>query len=195
MARHMAIAATCAAIKGLLSETYPRAEFGTKLKIDTIQPKDVATLSDEGIAILLWRVTINTQRRGLPPRIDAEGRSFKPSLPVDLHIMLLPYASNAERQHRILGWMMRAMADAGGINSGQLNHYLSETNVFPAIESIEPICEPLATADYITMWSRIEKAPLGINYLVRMVLLDSEAPLGSGAPVVDRVIKAGVPVG
>lgn len=195
MARHMAIAAACAAIKGLLSETYPRAEFGTKLKIDTVQPKDVATLSEEGIAILLWRVTINTQRRGLPPRIDADGRQFKPSLPVDLHIMLLPYASNAERQHRILGWMMRAMADAGGINSGQLNHYLSETNVFPAIESIEPVCEPLAVADYITMWSRIEKAPLGINYLVRMVLLDSEVSLSTGAPVVERVFEAGVPAG
>jgi len=193
MARHMAIAATCAAIKGLLSETYPRAEFGTKLKIETIQPKDVATLSDEGIAILLWRVTINTQRRGLPPRTDADGRVFKASLPVDLNILLLPYATNAERQHRILGWMMRAMADAGAINAGQLNHYLSEVTVFPAVESIEPVCDPLATADYITMWSRIEKAPLGINYLVRMVLLDSEVALNVGEPVIERVIKAGGP--
>jgi hypothetical protein len=193
MARHMAIAAVCAAIKGLLSETYPRAEFGTKLNIDTIQPSGVADLTDEGIAILLWRITINQQRRGLPPRTDAQGRTFKPSLPVDLHIMLLPYAKDAERQHRILGWMMRAMADAGGLNSGQLNHYLSETDVFPAIESVEPVCEPLAVADYITMWSRIEKAPLGVNYLVRMVLLDSEAQLSSGAPVIDRAIKAGVP--
>ncbi|WP_285711007.1 DUF4255 domain-containing protein [Erythrobacter oryzae] len=193
MARHMAIAAVCAAIKGVLSETYPRSQFGTKLKIDTIQPKDVATLSDEGIAILLWRVTVNTQRRGLPPRVDADGRTFRPSLPLDLHIMMLPYATNAERQHRILGWMMRAMADAGAINAGQLNHYLSETDVFPAIESVEPVCDPLATADYITMWSRIEKAPLGINYLVRMVLIDSEMSLDTGAPVVERVIKAGVP--
>lgn len=193
MARHMAIAAVGAAIKGLLSETYPRADFGTKLKIETVQPKDVAGLSEEGIAILLWRVTINTQRRGLPPRVDAEGRTFKASLPIDLHFMLLPYATNAERQHRILGWMMRAMADAGGLNSGQLNHYLSETNVFPAIESIEPVCEPLAVADYITMWSRIEKAPLGVNYLVRMVLLDSEAQLSTGAQVIDRAHEAGVP--
>jgi hypothetical protein len=193
MARHMAIAAVCAAIQGMLSETYPRSQFGTKLKIETIQPKEVEKLNEEGIAILLWRVTINTQRRGLPQRVDPQGRAFKPSLPVDLHIMLLPYASNAERQHRILGWMMRAMADAGGLNSGQLNHYLSETDVFPAIESIEPVCEPLAVADYITMWSRIEKAPLGVNYLVRMVLLDSEAELSSGAAVVDRAAKAGVP--
>lgn len=195
MARHMAIAAACAAIKGLLGETYPRDVFGTKLKIDTIQPKEVADLTDEGIAILLWRVTINTQRRGLPPRVDADGRTFKPSLPVDLHIMLLPYATNAERQHRILGWMMRKMADAGTISAGQLNHYLSETDVFLAIESIEPVCDPLGTADYITMWSRIEKAPLGINYLVRMVMLDSEVMLETGKPVVERVIKAGEPVG
>ncbi|MEY4952000.1 MAG: hypothetical protein RL299_424, partial [Pseudomonadota bacterium] len=70
---------------------------------------------------------------------------------------------------------------------------LSETNVFPAIESIEPVCEPLAVADYITMWSRIEKAPLGVNYLVRMVLLDSEAQLSTGAQVIDRAHEAGVP--
>lgn len=193
MARHMAIAAACAAIKGLLTESYPRSEFGSQLNIDTIQPRDVAALEKEGIAILLWRVTINTQRRGLPPRVDAAGRTFKPSLPVDLNIMLLPYAKDAERQHRLLGWMMRTMADAGTITAGQLNHYLSEPDVFLAFESIEPVCDPLTTADYITMWSRIEKAPLGINYLVRMVLLDSERPLELGAPVVERVIEAGAP--
>ena len=192
MAHYRAIAAVSATIAGMLKEAYPRSEFGNSLNIATIQPGEVSGLADEGIAVMLWRVTINTQRRNLPNRTDALGRVFKPSLPVDLSVMLLPYAKSAERQHRLLGWAMRALADAGGLTDGQLNHYLSETDIFDPAESIELVCDPLSVADYITLWSRIEKAPLSINYLVRMTLLDSERELQIAAPTIERVFEAGV---
>lgn len=191
MAHYRAVAAVCAAIRGLLKETYPRAEFGTKLEIDTVQAKDVANLGKEGIAILLWGVTINTQRRSLPPRTDLLGRTFKSSLPIDLSVMLLPYAETAERQHRLLGWAMRALADSSGLAAGQLNNYLAETDVFADIECVDLVCDPLGVADYLALWSRIEKAPLSVNYLVRMVMLDSQLELTSGAPVIERSFEVG----
>lgn len=191
MANYRAVAAVCDAIRGLLKESYPRAEFGTKLEIETIQAKDVAGLSKEGIAILLWRVTVNTQRRNMPPRTDLFGRTFKPSLPLDLSIMLLPYADNAQRQHRLLGWAMRALADYSGLAAGQLNYYLAEPDVFADIECVDLVCDPLGVADYLALWSRIEKAPLSVNYLVRMVMLDSQQELTSGPPVVERSFEVG----
>lgn len=192
MAHYRALSAVAATIAGMLKEMYPRSEFGTKLVIDTVQPADTATLTGEGIGVMLWRVTVNSQRRNMPPRTDATGRVFKPSLPLDLGVMLLPYAKSAERQHRLLGWSMRAMADAGGLTAGQLNHYLAETDIFLPDESLELVCDPLSTADYITLWSRIEKVPLNVNYLVRAVLLDSQREIIAGAPVVEREIIAGV---
>ena len=191
MAHYRAIAAVTATIASMLKETYPHSEFGTKLNIETIQPGAVASLSEEGIAIMLWRVTMNTQRRNLPPRTARDGRVYKPSLPVDLSIMLLPYAKSAERQHRLLGWMMRALADAGGLTAGQLNHYLAEPDIFDPAESVEFVCDPLSVNDYLTLWARIEKAPLSVNYLVRMVLLDSAQELAQGAPVLEREFSAG----
>lgn len=191
MAQYRAVAAVCKALRDVLKETYPRAEFGTKLEIETIQAKDVPDLSKEGIAILLWRVTINTQRRNLPPRTDLLGRTFKPSLPLDLSVMLLPYAASAERQHLLLGWAMRALADSSGLAAGQLNNALAHTDVFADIECVDLVCDPLSVADYLALWSRIEKAPLSVNYLVRMVMLDSQQELTSGAPVIERTFEVG----
>lgn len=196
MAHYRAIAAALAAIEGLLNERYPRDEegFGGSLEIGRIQPKDIETFTaagPAGIGILLWRVTINQQRRMLPPRTDVMGRRFKASIPVDLSILLVPYAASAETQHRILGWAMRTLADAGPLKATQLNEYLKEDDVFAETEEVDLVCDPLPLADYLTLWDRLKKQPLSLNYLVRMVLLDSADELFEAPAVVEREFLVG----
>ncbi|MEO6092078.1 MAG: Pvc16 family protein [Novosphingobium sp.] len=200
MAHYRAIAAALAAIEGLLDERYPRDEegFSGSLDIRRIQPKDIETLSASGpagIAILLWRVTINQQRRMLPPRTDLFGRRFKSSIPIDLSILLIPFAASAEVQHRILGWTMRALADAGPLKAAQLNQYLKEDDVFADTEELDLVCDPLPVPDYLSLWDRLKKHPLAVNYLVRMVLLDSADELVEAPAVVERefVVGSAVP--
>jgi len=196
MAHYRAIAAALAAIEGLLNERYPRDEegFGGSLAISRIQPKDIesfTTAGPAGIGILLWRVTINQQRRMLPPRTDLMGRRFKSPLPVDLSILLVPYATSAEVQHRILGWAMRALADAGPLKATQLNEYLKEDDVFAATDEVDLVCDPLPLGDYLALWDRLKKQPLSINYLMRMVLLDSADELFEAPAVVEREFLVG----
>ncbi|MFA6115187.1 MAG: DUF4255 domain-containing protein [Sphingomonas sp.] len=192
MAQHQAIAAVAAAIRGLIRERYPRDAFNT-LTVEMYQAKEIEKgLTGDGFAILPWRVTINTQRRGRGPRVDIFGRRFRPSLPIDLSFLIIPVASSAEKQLRMLGWVMRALEDAGPITAAQLNDYLTEDNIFTVEEDVDLVCDPLALADQLNMWDRIRKHPLFVNYLVRMVLIDSNQALDDNGEVLERGFGVGM---
>lgn len=191
MASYPAIAAVAATMRGLLHERYPRAEFGNAIVIKTIQPKDIEGLAGEGIAILLWRIAMNTQRRGLAPRTDLLGRRFKASLPVDVSILLIPHADDPEKQLRLAAWAMRALADAGPLSPTQLNNYLAEDQIFSDTEEVDLICDPLSVVDYLSLWDRLKKFPLSVNYVARMLLIDSQQQLTEAAPVVERQFDVG----
>lgn len=192
MASHRAIAAAGAAIRGLIRERYPRDDFGT-LVVECYQAKEVEKgLSSDGFAILLWRVAINCQRRARGPRTDVFGRRFKPSLPIDLSFLVVPVASAAEKQLRMLGWVMRALEDSGRLTAAQLNHYLAEDDIFAPGEEVDLVCDPLSVADQLTLWDRLRRHPLSANYLMRMLLLDSAETIEEGGPVLERAFEGGV---
>lgn len=192
MAKHQALAAIGAAIRGLVQERYPRDEFDT-LDVQLIQFSDIEKgLAGEGFGILLWRVAINLQRRARGPRTDIFGNRFRPSLPVDLSFLIVPYAADAEKHLRMLGWAMRALEDAGTLTASQLNHYLQESDVFAPEEDVELVCDPLAVGDHLSMWDRMRKhPPIGAFYLVRMALLDSDQQIHEYPQVVERDFQAG----
>jgi hypothetical protein len=192
MAKHQALAAIGAAIRGLVLERYPRDEFDA-LDVQLIQFSDIEKgLSGEGFGILLWRVAINLQRRARGARTDIFGNRFRPSLPVDLSFLIVPYAADAEKHLRMLGWAMRALEDAGTLTASQLNHYLQESDVFAPEEDVELVCDPLAVSDHLSMWDRMRKhPPIGAFYLVRMALLDSDQPIHEYPQVVERDFQAG----
>ena len=192
MAQHQAIAAVAAAIRGLLRERYPRDAFDT-LTVEMYQAKDIEKgLTVDGFAILPWRVAINTQRRARAPRVDIFGRRFRPSLPLDLSFLIIPVASSPEKQLRMLGWMMRALEDAGSITAAQLNDYLTEDSIFSVEEDLDLVCDPLSVVDQLSMWDRIRRHPLFVNYLVRMVLIDSNQALDDTGIVLERGFGVGI---
>jgi len=192
MAQHQAIAAVAAAIRGLLRERYPRDAFDT-LTVEMYQAKDIEKgLTVDGFAILPWRVAINTQRRTRGPRVDIFGRRFRPALPLDLSFLIIPVASSTEKQLRMLGWMMRALEDAGSITAAQLNDYLTEDGIFSVEEDVDLVCDPLSVVDQLSMWDRIRRHPLFVNYLVRMVLIDSNQALDDTGIVLERGFGVGI---
>lgn len=192
MARHQAIAAVAAALRGLIRERYPRDDFGT-LTVEFYQARDVEKgIAGDGFAILLWRVAVNLQRRGRGPRVDIFGRRFKPSLPLDLSFLVIPVATSPEKQLRMLGWVMRALEDSSAITASQLNDYLTEDDIFTVDEDVDLVCDPLSVADQLTMWDRIRKHPLFANYLMRMVLVDSEQSFEEAGAVLERGFEVGI---
>jgi hypothetical protein len=192
MANYRAIAATSTALAGLIRDRYPRDEFGQGLGIDLYQTRDFETPMQDGFSIYLYRVAVNGAVRNLTLRRSADGRRYRPSLPLDLYYMVTPWAQDVERQHRMLGWVMRLMEDQGVLSAGHLNHYMPETDTFKPNEGVEIICEPLALTDYLTLWDRLRpRLPPSATYALRMVLVDSDVHVPDGVPVQTRRLDVG----
>ena len=192
MANYRAIAAASATILGLLRDRFPNDDFGGPLNIELYQAKDFTSPMKEGIAICLWRVAPNISRRALGPRTDIHGRRFKPSLPIDLFYLLVPFADDAERQQRLLGWMLRAMHELGPLVASELNHFLAESDIFAEAESLDMVNDPLSIADQLSLWDRIKHMPPAATYAMRMLLLDSDERLDEYPIVTEREIDMGV---
>src|SRR5262249_35355212 len=147
---------------------------------------DFETPLGNGFSVFLYRVSINGSVRNLTLRRTPDGRRFRPSLPLDLHYLITPWAEDTERQHRILGWVMRMLEDVGPLTASHLNHYIGETDTFARTESIDIVCDPLALTDYLTVWDRLRKLPPSATYVLRMLLVDSNAGFDEGALVQTR---------
>ena len=192
MANYRAIAATSTALAGLVRDRYPRPEFGTGLEVSLYQTRDFEHPMQEGFSIYLYRVSINGAIRNMTLRRSPDGRRFRPSVPVDLQYMITPWATDVERQQRMLGWVMRMMEDTGVLSAGHLNHYMAETDTFGPNEGIELVCDPLSLTDYLTLWDRLRpRMPTSVTYTLRMVLIDSEVRVGDAAPVQTRLLDMG----
>jgi len=192
MANYRAIAAASTTMLGLLRDRFPSADFGGPLQIELYQAKDFGTPMKEGIAICLWRVAPNVSRRTLGPRTDIHGRRFKPSLPIDLYYLMVPFAEQAERQQRLLGWLLRAMQDLGPLVASELNHFLAESDIFAEAETLDLVNDPLVIADQLTLWDRIRQMPPCATYAMRMLLLDSDVALDEYPIVVERDLDLAV---
>ncbi len=176
---------------GLIEEHCPRAllispEFKLYHAADFERPMS------EGFSLFLYRVSINASVRNLPPRRTADGRRYRPSLPLDLHYLLTPWAGDGERQQRMLGWGMRFLEDLGTLPAGLLNHYVQETDSFRPEEAVEIVCDPLPLQDYVNLWDKLKpKMQTSITYALRMVMLDSSIESPGYGLVQTREFAAG----
>ena len=192
MARFQAIAGVSATLLGLLRDSYPREEFGTSLLFQLYQPKDFDEPMKEGIALFLWRTAPNGNRRNYPSRTDRFGRKFRGSVPIDLYYLIVPFADQAERQQRLLGWLIGAMHELGPMVPAHLNHYLAESDIFAEAESLDAVAEPLSVTDYLTLWDRLKRLPPAMTYAVRLLLIDSDKPLDEYPLVEERHLDFGI---
>ncbi len=188
MATWNAIAATSRAILGLLEDAYPRERFG-RLVFAPFHVNDYTGEKPvpDGFTLCLYRVGVNGTLRNLPPRAGPDGIRYRPSLPLDLHYLLTPWAVDVEKQQRLLGWSMRQIEDAAILPAGLLNRYLQEPDVFRSDETVELVSDPLALADFTNVWDKLKpRMQTSMTYVARMVLIDSDIDLREGPLVQTR---------
>lgn len=190
MATWNAIAATTHAILGLLEDAYPR-DFG-KLTFAPAQISDFSNdkIPPDGFTLSLYRVTANGSIRNQPPRVGADGVRYRPSLAVDLQYLLTPWAANAEKQQRLLGWAMRQLEDNAILPAGLLNRFLREPDVFRSTETVELVLDPLSLADFTSVWDKLKpRIQTSVLYVAKPILIDSDLELREGPPVHTRVFE------
>ena len=196
MANFRAIAAVSNALAGLIRDRWAKEiqnagtqNAGTRNAgtVTIYQPRSFdAPMTDEGFSILLFRVAVNGSVRNLTYRRDPDGRRFRPSLPLDLHYLITPWAGDGEVQHGMLGWVMRMLEDQGSLSASHLNDYIGKPDVFAPNEAADIVCDPLALNDYLTLWDRLKNLPASATYVLRMVVIDSDQVIDDGPPVQTR---------
>ncbi|GJH13053.1 hypothetical protein CBA19CS11_29465 [Caballeronia novacaledonica] len=181
----------------LIEEQCPRGEFTTAPQFQLYQSHDFGRVNiGEGFSLMLYRVTINGARNQTPRR-GPDGLRRRPALPLDLHFLLTPWAGEAERQMRLLGWAMRFIEDNASIPANELNHSLTlrDRPAFNPDESVELYCDPPGLADYLGLWDKYKNRwQTSVTYLARMVQLESDLPVPDEALVRTRDLRCGVEV-
>jgi hypothetical protein len=193
MAQYNAIRAVGESVLELMREACPVAD----LQLGASPPFKLASLGSltvdqtpppDGFYLVLWRVGIGGSPRNLPPRRARDGRVYKPSLPVDLYFLMLPIASEADKQTQMLGWALTFLHQLPALSGEVINRYTKGSPaIFQPEESVELIADPLSTVDYLSLWDRVKSGfQAGMTYVARMVLLDIDQPEPTGALVTER---------
>lgn len=177
MAAPYAIAAVGQAILAVLAAARPAPEFSGAL-FELYQAKNIQSPMNEGISLYLHRITPATTVRNLPPRVAPDGRRFRPSVPIDLHYLLIPWAQDAFKQQRLLGWAIRVLEDTRVLHSSLLNAHGPESDLFASGESLDVLMETLSLQDLHAIWE-ITKPNMqpSVGYVVRMLALESRLEL------------------
>jgi hypothetical protein len=192
VATYNAIAAIGEALVDLLKNASRQTSEFSTIAVELYQASDLQRPGlKEGVSLYLYRVAVNGTRRNRSPRIGRDGKRYRPSLPLDLHYLLTPWAETAGRQQRLLGWCMRELEDASILSAGLLNHHGPEHDTFDSSETVELICEPLTLEDMGNIWEAFKtNLQLSAAYVVRMIALDSDVPLPEVRTVQTRVLEA-----
>jgi hypothetical protein len=191
LATYRAIATVGQALAGLLKDASAGTEFDG-FRFELYQAGDFKTEAavKEGVTVYLYRVSINTALRSLPPKTAPDGQRYRAALPVDVYYLLTPWAKSAAKQQRLLGWAMRKLQDVTILPASLLNHYVPEGDTFRRHETVELLCETVSLQDMTNILDTIElDQQLSVAYCARMVLLESEVPLGEAPPVQTRVFE------
>lgn len=191
MASYRAIAATSLAIIGLLKDACPKSEF-EQAGFELYQASNYEDPMSEGVSLMLYRVTVNSTLRNLPPRGAPDGTRYRPSLPLDLHYLLTAWALGPEKQQRILGWAMRILEDSPTIPPGVLNKYIDMPDTFRPDEAVDLVCDPLSVQDLTSVWDKLKpKCQTSVTYVARMIAIDSDVEMTDGKLVQTRTYDAG----
>jgi hypothetical protein len=191
MATYQAIAATGAAILGLLKAARPKDGFDNAQFL-LYQSSDFQNPMDEGISLYLYHVAVNTTRRSRQPRIGPDGRRYRAPLPVDLRYLLVPWAKSATKQQQLLGWSMRVLENTPILSSSLLNHYSTEPETFAPTETVELISEPISLQEIVNIWDAFKPSlQVSVAYVARMILIDSDEEIPDASPVQTRVFDFG----
>jgi hypothetical protein len=194
LATYRAIAATGLAICGLLKSSFPAAEF-PDADFKLYKPNDFDSPMANGVSLYLYKVQVNTSRRNLPPVVASDGKRYRPPLPLDLHYLLTPWATDAEVQQRLLGWAMRELENTPILPSNLLNDAIQEVDTFRPNETVELICEAISLQDMNTLWDGFKanktNQHLSVTYVARMLLIESAVEMTEHPPVQTRVTELG----
>jgi hypothetical protein len=164
----------------------PRAVL---IRTDDLETPDdeVGGILSPGLSVLLYRVEVNkTMRAGWSAAGSHNGRAH---LPLDLHFLVTPWATNADYELRILGRTMQYLE-----SHPSLSGPLLDGAGWAAADSVQLVLDEVSTETVMRTFDSLpHDYKLSITYVARVVRLDSlhAAP----PPEVEEVVRGITPAG
>ncbi len=137
------------------------------------------------LSLLIYRVDVNRTMRAAWSAISAhDGRA---RLPLDLHILITPWAENADHEARILGCAMQCL-DAQPILSGP---QLQPSGSWAPGEALQISIEDISTENLMRVFDSLPSDyKLSVAYVARILRLD-ERRAAPDRPVATVITRAG----
>jgi hypothetical protein len=182
MAHHAAVAALAQAVLKLLEAHSPRDGHAAPPQFVLHSGTGLARLPVEGFSVGVWRVGVVPTLRQPPARLDAEGQRRSGGLPVELGLLLTPWAADAHRQLGLLGWALRFVEDHRVLPAALLNQALvgAAPPVFGPHEAVEILPENLGLPEHLALRAQLgPRWPAALCCTVRGLNLEPGQP---GAP-------------
>lgn len=192
MATHNALAAVGEAVLGLLASACPRPEF-SGAQFELYQARNFQAPMDEGVSLYLHRINPTADIRNLGPRMAPDGKRYRPSLPLDLHYLVIAWARDAVKQQRLMGWAIRELENHPILTAAVLNQHGPETDTFHSDEAVDLIFENISIYDLNSLWSSLTHHAMqpAATYVARAIRIDSDIEIADGLPVHTRVFQPG----
>jgi hypothetical protein len=175
----------------LIAAAVPHDEFPNAL-FELYQAKDFQNPMEEGISLYLYRITPAGEIRNYPPRVAPDGKRYRQLLPINLHYLLSSWARDAAKQQRLMGWAMRALEDTPILPAGVLNQTGPEHDIFRPDETVDLTMETISIYDMGAIWDVAKPfTQPSVCYVARMIGVESQIEIPTGALVQTRVQRAG----
>jgi hypothetical protein len=176
MAGLHAIGTITLAIAGVFDQAKSRINV-PGIKVEAVQGPGLKTGPNGGVGLTIYmhRAVISTARRALPPRVTADGRRLRPSLPLDVFYLISAWGKKPEVQHYVLAWAMRTLEDTPTLTGPLLNGYDPANKPFAEDETVDLVFDPISIQDMLNIWE-VGKPNIqpSVGYVARVVPIDSE---------------------
>lgn len=157
--------------------------------VELKSPKEIIAAKNNPTLVSVWlyRVHRHEDLANAPPVVRPDGRIGMRPLPLDLHYLVTPFATDTLTKQRLLGLAMQTMHDHARVGAEFLRPELLDEP--PGTIGVH--LEPQSLEETTRIWHALHEAyELSVSYLVQYVPIASARSRPAGVPVLDKAIAA-----
>jgi hypothetical protein len=160
--------------------------FSPTVKVSLSTPDEIKDdpPSTPAVTIFLYHVAVCGEMRNAPRRHLGNGTIQRPSLPLDLHFLITPWANEPDKAYQIIGVIVNYLYDHAILTFGELQG----AGVWSPDDTVEIVMESLPVEEHYSIWEPTDLPyRLSLTYLARVVGIDSAIVTGAAPVVVANV--------
>lgn len=186
MSDYTAISAVGQTLRALLTTNITQSTDAQikNVPIELLSPKEMDEKNESpGVSLWLYRVARMGEMLNEPPMRVTPTQIIRTPLPLLLHFLVTPIASDAATRHTLMGKVLQVFYDHSILRGADLQGALQGGD-----EQLRVVLEALSLEDLSLVWDALsEPYQLSVSYMVQVVNIDSGAQPVMTPIVLDRL--------